>query len=99
MISLREKDLKDRREADAFMERMRAGIILFEHDKGCRPAAMFLDYDIFWRTLHSEHMILKPGHIVEFEGVRVIPSPDLEGKIYLAEKLYEVPDVIFLEDS
>ena len=81
---------------DAMLERMQLGIQLFEQERGCPPAAMLLDYDVFWRTLHSEHIVLKPGHIVEFDGVRVFPTPDLDGKIYLAENLYEVPDVIFL---
>lgn len=99
MISLQEKDRKDRREGSAILARMLAGITLFEQEHGCRPAALLMDYDMFWRTLSSEYILLKSGCIVELDGVRVIPSPDLEGKIYLAEKLYEVPDVIFLEDS
>lgn len=86
-------------EVDAMLERMHAGIVLFEKDNGCRPAAMLLDYDMFWRTLHSEHIMLKPGHIVEFDGVRVFASPYLDGKLYLAEHLYEVPDVIFLGEG
>lgn len=84
---------------DAMLERMQLGIQLFEQERGCPPAAMLLDYDMFWRTLHSEHIVLKPGHIVEFDGVRVFASADLEGNIYLAGELYEVPDVIFLREG
>lgn len=86
-------------EVDAMLKRMQLGIKVFEQDRGCMPAAMLLDYDMFWRTLNSEHIIIKPGHIVEFDGVRVFASPDLDGKLYLVEHLYEVPDVIFLGES
>lgn len=98
-LFLREKDLKDRQEVAAMLERMQLGIKVFEQDRGCMPAAMLVDYDVFWRTLHSEHIVIKPGHIVEFDGVRVLASPDLDGQIYLAENLYEVPDVIFLGEG
>ena len=98
-LSLREKDLKDRQEVAALVERMLAGITLFERDKGCMPAAMLVDYEMFWRILHNDHIMITPGHIVELDGVRVIPSPDLDGQIYLVESLYEVPDVVLLEDS
>ena len=97
--SLRKKNLDDFWEADAILNRMIAGIALFEEKKGCRPAAMLLDYEMFWRTLHSEHITLNPGNIIELDGVRVIPSPCLDGQIFLVEHLYEVPDVIFLEES
>lgn len=57
-------------EVDAMLERMQLGIKVFEQERGCMPAAMLLDYDMFWRTLNSEHIMLKPGHVVEFDGVR-----------------------------
>ena len=98
-LSLREKDRENRRKAAAILERMIAGITMFENEKGCRPAAILLDYDLFWRTLHSEYILLKSGCIVELDGVRVIPAPDLDGNIYMVEKLYEVPDVILLEET
>lgn len=86
-------------DVDAILNRMHLGVMAFEADRGCRPDAILLDYDAFWRTLHSEHIVLKPGHIVEFDGVRVFASPDLDGQIFLAEHLYEVPDVIFLGEG
>lgn len=86
-------------EVDAMLERMQLGIEVFEKERGCRPAAMLLDYDVFWRTLNNEHIMLKPGHIVEFDGVRVFASPYLDGQIFLTEHLYEVPDVIFLGEG
>lgn len=84
---------------DDMLERIQLGIQLFEQKSGRRPAAIMLDYDMFWRILHSEHIILKPRHIVEFDGIRLFPVWDLGEELYLAERLFEVPHLFFLREG
>lgn len=85
--------------ARVITERIKAGLEIFENQRGFLPAAIILDYNWFWRILHDDNIIHRPGHVVEFYGVRLLPCPDLEEQIYLVENLQEVPDVIFLGEE
>lgn len=85
--------------ARVITERIKAGLEIFENQRGYLPAAIILDYNWFWRILHDDNILHRPGHVVEFYGVRLLPCPDLEEQIYLVEHLYEVPDVIFLGEG
>lgn len=84
---------------DDMMERIQLGIQLFEQKSGHRPAAILLDHDMFWRIMHSEHIIVKPRHIAEFDGIRLCPVWNLGEELYLAENLFEVPHLFFLREG
>lgn len=82
----------------AFLNRLSLAIAAYRNDKGNFPAAILMDYNYFWKSMGDERCVPRPGYIVEFEGVRVIPTSDLDRKFYLVPELVEVPDVILLED-
>ena len=95
----RKQGIANRQNVEDILEQVQLGIDAFECRRGFRPAAVIMDYDMLQRTLCHEHIVLKPGHIIEFDGVRVLSTPDLNGKVYLAEHLHEVPEAIFLREG
>lgn len=95
----RECFLKIREPDYAFLNRLSLAIDAYLHEKGDYPAAILMEHNQFWKTIENERSILRPGYVIEFEGVRVIPTADLNGKLYLVSELVEVPDVILPKEE
>lgn len=92
------KVFADRRVAiDKFFQRLDLAIYAFEHTFGYSPAAILLNTRLFWETQGDHRIIHRPGHIVEYQGIRVIPAPDLDDGLYLAEGLHRFSGECYLE--
>lgn len=81
----------ENRKQQSLIRGLNQAISDFANYTGKEPELILMGADMFWDMSRSPVMRHYPHLVVEYDGIRVLTSPGLTGKIILVEKMHEVP--------